>query len=175
MCWTLTKQTRNDFLEGVSRSSLPAKLQGLMDSTSEVMIPEMEHQAMLKESHALLTFFLNVYSPLKLLLFLLAIVQNVLILVHYSSDDYGTTTVRTGLRLSESQLWSVSGHYVDGNRMEYAMMVIGLLILANSLMLCTMHMLQYGKLKMDSVNKKLEARNHTAITSQSYRNHIAIT
>ena len=49
MCWLLTKQTRNAFLQEVKRSSLPAKLQGLMDASNEVMIPEMEHQMLLKE------------------------------------------------------------------------------------------------------------------------------
>jgi hypothetical protein len=72
-----------------------------------------------------LTFVLYFYSPLKLLLFHLAIVQNVLICIHYSSHDYSRTTVRSVLEAIDSDLWSISGHWSDGQRMDSAILVLG--------------------------------------------------
>ena len=158
MCRALTEQTRANFLEGVSRSSLPAKLQGLLDATTATFIPEMIHQKAIKQSHPVITVVLSLYGPLKLILFVLAFVQNIVIVVTYSTSDWGRSGVQSQLGQRTSPLFGKDqGTGLALDKPATTLAVIGTLIFVTSVLLCSMHMLQYGKLKIDSVHKRLMA------------------
>eukprot|EP00966_Prymnesium_polylepis_P284527 6573473-Prymnesium_polylepis.1 len=136
MCRALTEQTKVNFLEGVARSSLPAKLQGLMDATVETFMPEMEHQLGINQSHPIVTFFLMFYGPLKHLLFALAVVQNILILIVYSVDDWGRSGTHSQLGQRTSPLFSHStGTGLRLDKPSTALAVVGTAILVASVLL----------------------------------------
>ena len=97
-------------------------------------------QRALQESHPLVTLILGFYEPLTLILFVLAVVQNVLILEAYSSDDFGRSGTHSQLGMRTSPLIGTDqGTGLALDRSSSALASIGTMILVISVLLCLMH------------------------------------
>jgi len=108
-CGSLPKEVKNDFNESVNRVSDQSKVNGLMESSDDI-IKIMQHEHRLKlffNKYKVIAIFANHVSLWQSLSFTIALVVNFLILASYSGF-YGDETDPLKRRLNNPRLFLIS-------------------------------------------------------------------